>query len=187
MSVHKLINTIIAAVAITACSSPVRIGLISSEEGLREILQERGYECEEITPSSALDGYDLVWWHSLDSTAFSPEVIAAGPSFIKYMEKGGSLVLSMDAVRLANAWGLEPNPVEENTWAAEDYGFGRKVGFHSYRSHPLFDGMHGGAYVWHGHQDNSNRVLGYSGTNIPQREGTRIVATLWELIFYHPD
>lgn len=184
---HKLFSTFAATILIAACSSPVKVGIVSPDAGVREILEGKGYVCEEITPGSALESYDLVWWNRPDSSALTPEEISAGPAFISYMEKGGKVVLSMDAVRLGNAWGLEPNPVEENVWNAEDYGFGRKVGFHSFRSHPLFDGMHGGAYVWHGHEDNVNRVLGYSGKNAPAREGTRIVATLWELIFYHPD
>lgn len=173
MLCRTLFSTLAATVMLVACSSPVKIGLISSDEGLRSMLEERGYVCEDITPGSPLDGYDLVWWNRTDTTALTPDEISAGPAFIRYIEKGGNVVLSMDAVRLGNAWGLEPNPVEENSWAAEDYGFGRKVGYHSYRSHPLFDGMHGGAYVWHGHQDNTCRVLGYSGDNAPQREGTR--------------
>ena len=184
---HRLINTFLAVALFSACSSPVRIGLISSESGLRNMLEERGFQCEEIAPDAPLGAYDLVWWHRPDTSALSPREVAAGPALIRYMEKGGKVVLSMDAVRLGNAWGLEPNPVEASTWDAEDSGFGRKMGYHSFRSHPLFDGMHGGAYVWHGHEDNKCRVLGYSGANAPQREGTRIAATLWELIFYHPD
>ena len=184
---HRLVTALITAALLSACSSQVRIGLISSDEGLRTTLEERGYVCEAITPGQPLDRYDLIWWHRTDTSAFSSEELAAGEAYIKYMERGGKVVLSMDAVRLAHAWGIEPNPVEENVWTAEDGGFGRKVGYHAFRSHPLFDGMHGGAYVWHGHHDNDCRVLGYTGENLPQREGTRIVATLWELIFYHPD
>ena len=161
MLCRTLFSTLATTVMLVACSSPVKIGLISSDEGLRSMLEERGYVCEDITPGSPLENYDLVWWNRTDTTAITPDEISAGPAFVRYIEKGGNVVLSMDAVRLGNAWGLEPNPVEENSWAAEDYGFGRKVGFHSYRSHPLFDGMHGGAYVWHGHQDNTCRVLGY--------------------------
>ena len=35
---------------LVACSSPVKIGLISSDEGLRSMLEERGYVCEDLTP-----------------------------------------------------------------------------------------------------------------------------------------
>lgn len=186
--VNRIIfGTVLATVLLSACSSGPSIGVISSEEGLQKMLEERGYSCTAISADSPLNSYDLVWWHRSDTTAITPEEVAAGPAFVRFMEKGGKLVLSMDAVRLANAWGIESNPVEENSWEAVDDGFGRKVGYHSFRSHPLFDGMHGGAYVWHGHEDNICRVLGYSGENAPQREGTRIAATLWELIFYHPD
>ena len=184
---RTIFNTLIAAALLVACSPEPEIGVISSEKGLVEILQERGYRCTEIAPDSKLDGYDLIWWHRPDTSAITEAEIAAGPSFVSYMEHGGKLVLSMDAVRLGNAWGIEPNPVEQNSWDAVDDGFGRKVGYHSWRSHPIFDGMHGGAYVWHGHEDNACRVLGYSGVNAPQRPGTRIAATLWALIFYHPD
>ena len=184
---HRLINTFLAVALCAACSSPVRIGLISSEPGLRNLLEERGFQCEEIAPDAPLESYDLIWWHRSDTSDITPLEQSVAPAFIHYMENGGKVVLSMDAVRLGNAWGLEPNPVEISSWDAEDSGFGRKMGYHSFRSHPLFDGMHGGAYVWHGHEDNRCRVLGYSGTNAPQREGTRIAATLWELIYYHPD
>ena len=187
MLIRRFFTLLLATALLWACSSGVKIGLIDPDQGLRSVLEERGYQCETITPGADLSGYDLVWWNRPDTTALTPEEVAAGAAFVPYLEKGGQVVLSMDAVRLGHAWGLEPNPVEENIWDAEDYGFGRKVGYHSYRSHPLFDGMHGGAYVWHGHQDNRCRVLGYSGANAPQREGTRIAATLWELIFYHPD
>ena len=184
---RTILSTLTATAFLVACSSPVKIGLISSDEGLRTVLEERGYICEDISTDANLSLYDIIWWNRTDTTDITAEEISAGPAFIRYMEKGGKVVLSMDAVRLANSWGLESNPVEQNTWTAEDYGFGRKVGYHAFRSHPLFDGMHGGAYVWHGHEDNTCRVLSYSGTNAPKRDGTRIVATLWELIFYHPD
>ena len=184
---HRIILFLWAVTLISACSHPVRIGLIGPEAGLRNVLEEKGFRCEEITPDAPLDAYDLVWWHRPDTSALTPLEMSAGPAFIRYMEQGGQVVLSMDAVRLGNAWGLEPNPVEASSWDAEDDGFGRKMGYHAFRSHPLFDGMHGGAYVWHGHEDNRCRVLGYSGANAPQREGTRIAATLWELIYYHPD
>lgn len=184
---HRILNTVFAALFFAACSPAPRIGVISSEQGLASALSERGYRCEAITLDSSLGAYDLVWYHRPDTSAITQEELAAGPAFVRYMEKGGKVVLSMDAVRLAHAWGIEENPVETGTWEAVDDGFGRKVGYHAWRSHPLFDGMHGGAYVWHGHEDNVSRVLGYTDSNAPRRPGTRIAATLWALIFYHPD
>ena len=61
----------------------------------------------------------------------------------------------MDAVRLANAW--NGRILWRNSEAVDD-GFGRKVGYHSFRSHPLLT-VCTAAHVWHGHEDNICRVL----------------------------
>ena len=88
MLCRTLFSTLAATVMLVACYSPVKIGLISSDEGLRSMLEERGYVCEDITPGSPLDGYDLVWWNRTDTTALTPDEISAGPAFIRYIEKG---------------------------------------------------------------------------------------------------
>ena len=133
-----------------------------------------------------LKGCDAVWIHSSDTSVVAGEK-AAAPYFIDYVESGGRLVLSMEAVRLLNEWGIEPEPVDIWEYEAADEGFGRKFGFHSFRYHPLFEGMNGGAYPWHGKEDNICRVLGYDGDRLPSAEGASVIATQWEYIFNRPE
>lgn len=179
---------------LSACrENAPRIGLLSEaptaeQDSLLALLARNGFPAEAVPLGAAARyaDYDLLWYHRSDTSALSEEEKAAGEGIVRYVEKGGRLVLSMDAVRLSEAWGIESAPVEIRTHEAVDYGFGRKKGFHAFRSHPLFDDLFGGAYTWHGHEDNVCRVLGYFGDRLPERPGTKIVATLWELIYYHP-
>ena len=181
----------LSMIALASCSRQPEVAVVVTgdcpeQKALAGTIRAQGFECDEISLSDDPGKYDVVWYHRPDTTGITPDELAFGEKAISYTQKGGRLVLSMDAVRLSNAWGLEDTPVETECHEAIDDGFGRKVGYHAYRSHPLFDDMFGGAYVWHGKQDNSNRVLGYFGDSMPSAEGTRIIATLWEYIFYHP-
>ncbi len=110
-----------------------------------------------------------------------------GPILTKYTTNGGKLILSMEAVRLLNTWQIEPEPIKNKIFDATDKGFGRKVGFHAYREHPLFDQLFGGAYTWHGTIDNQCRVLGFFGENKPMASTAKVIGTLWEYIYYHPE
>ena len=103
------------------------------------------------------------------------------------MEKGGSLLLSMESVRLLNAWGIEPQPLEVEYQDAKDHGFGRAVGFHGYREHPIYEELFGGAYVWKAKVDNFARTLGFSNENVPQAEGSKVLGINWAYIHYHED
>lgn len=190
-------NCILALLLMTSllflsCTSRQRVGIIcgtSCEEtdSLASLLDRLGFDCSRTSFADDLDSFDILWFHRPDSSSFSNEVTCAGSRVMDYLETGGKLILSMDAVRLLNDWGIEPQKVEVRYTDAVDYGFGRKVGFHGFRSHPVFDELFGGAYVWHGYQDNRNRVLGYFGDRKPMRPGSGVIGTLWEYIFYQPD
>ena len=193
---HRLLTTILAVFAVIACGKP-QVALICDDaaqaEAITELVKGMGYYCkaiegpEAISSGAGLEGCDLLWWHRTDTSAISKAETEAGAAVSSWLSKGGKAILSMDAVRLAHAWGLESGEVDCRYEDAIDDGFGRKVGFHAWRSHPLFDGLQGGAYVWHGHKDNRNRILGWFGDNMPKAEGSRIAAILWQLIFYHPE
>lgn len=180
-----------------SCSRIVRVGVLSATDStdsqtaaLQDLVsQAAGMECTGLTVGTECDfsGYDLIWYHRPDSSELSENEVALGPELLDYVRKGGHLVLSDDAVRLLNAWGLESTPVQVFDYFAEDEGFGRKVGYHAFRSHPLFDGLHGGAYVWHGHEDNMCRVLGFPEGSSPSAPGARVLGIFWEYIFYHPE
>ena len=65
----------------------------------------------------------------------------------------------MDAVRLLNDWGIEKNILEIRTDSIKDDGFGRPLGFHSFKSHPIFDGLHGGTFTWKSKKDHGLRGI----------------------------
>lgn len=130
--------------------------------------------------------YDVIWFHRPDTSAFSGSEIKAGKILKSYAQNGGQLILSMEAVRLLNHWNVEPTTIQTSYFDLQDGGFGRKLGFHGYREHPVFDGLFGGAYTWHGKEDNRCRILGFFDQAKPQANGTKVIGTLWEYIFYHP-
>ncbi len=138
--------------------------------------------------AGALRGCDAVWYHRLDTSAFSrSELEAWDCAFREYVENGGRLILSMEAVRLLNEWGIEPEKIDKWEYECVDEGFGRKFGFHSRFSHPLFDGLNGGAYPWHGKEDNVCVVNGFGPGKYPQAEGAGVVACQWEYVFLRPE
>lgn len=149
---------------------------------------EKAVSVEQVSINelSGLAGYDIVWYHRPDSLPVTDREQQMGDALKEYVSNGGKLILSMEAVRLLNAWQLEPEQIETSVFDATDNGFGRKVGFHAYREHPLFDKMFGGAYTWHGKEDNQCRVLGFFGDKKPQAENAQVIGTLWEYIYYHP-
>lgn len=187
----KLICSLVALSALVSCSVKPGVAVVSLQDNaesaaLAQTISAQGFDCTVVGADADFGKFDIVWYQRPDTSDVSGEEIALGEKLVPFVQAGGKLVLSMDAVRLSHAWGIEPNEVEVWEHFAEDGGFGRKVGYHANRTHPLFENMFGGAYVWHGHEDNANRVLGYTGTNVPKAEKTSIIATLWEYIFYHP-
>ncbi len=180
-------------------STKIKVGLIVNNkpdqsfeiEALAKILDAHSsdvtYKLTPLTHLTSLKEFDVVWYHCSDSTAIRENEKALGKQFIDYVSNGGQLILSMDAVRLLNEWSIEPATIQIHHYAAVDEGFGRKLGFHAFRSHPLFDKLFGGAYTWHGKKDNTCRILGFFGDSQPEAKNTHIIATLWEYIFYHPN
>lgn len=191
----KLLFAPFLAAVLISCSHEPRVALLYETsrnvelDSLCSLLGRKGYDCTAVDIASgdfSLDGYSLAWYHRSDSTGISMEENAAASVIVPWTENGGKLVLSMDAVRLPSAWGLESVAPSIRYVDAVDEGFGRKLGYHAFREHPLFEGLFGGAYVWHGYEDNRNRVLGYFGEALPAAFGSRIIATLWEYIYYQP-
>jgi glycogen debranching enzyme len=129
------------------------------------------------------DKTDLAWYHRVDSSGF-PKTIR-DPKFAlaikEYLDHGGKLVLTMDAVQLLPLLGLETRPPEVRQKACIDEGNGRKLGFHSYRDHPLFAGLNGGAYVYMPAADMTVRLNGYFDSIVPRG---KVVAIDWDYIFF---
>jgi glycogen debranching enzyme len=131
----------------------------------------------------ALQQFDVLWIQRTDTSRFSSEETDPGlaENLKSYLENGGTLFLTQEAFRYINILGLEKAVPESRTKACIDEGNGRKLGFHSFRSHPVFDGLNGGAYIQVPLTDTAVRVTGYFEDHLPQ-EG-KVVAVDWDYIF----
>ena len=172
------------------CGDNISLGIVDTgskaeADGLVEAVGDAACTLR-ISPDDA-GRCDVVWLNSTDTTFSDAERDAWDNGLRDYVERGGKLVLSMDAVRLLNVWGVEPSKIGSWEYECVDEGFGRKIGFHSRFSHPLFAGLNGGAYTWHGTEDNLCRVNGFSGSGFPSAEGAKVIACQWEYVFLKPD
>ncbi len=134
-----------------------------------------------------LDNLDVVWFHKVDSSSFSklqkdPEVLSAIKDFVRL---GGGLILSMDAMRYLNVMSMEPKQPVWQWKEAKDGGYGRKLGLHAFRQHPVFDGLHGGAYIYKPIIDMKVPQIGYFDMNMP--ENAKVLAVDWDYIFLRED
>ncbi len=131
---------------------------------------------------SVLQGIDAVWYHRPDSSAFSS--IETNKNIIKYIDdfvrNGGGLFLTLNAFKYINTLGFETEVPQVSHIEAKDEGYGRKLGLHALRSHPIFTGLNGGSYIWDSYKDNIFRQVGFFGKSIP-KEG-KVVAVNWAYI-----
>lgn len=200
-------NSLLLAIALVIASfvafsvfgnAKIKVGLIVNNQvdqsdeikALSKLLDTYGddisYRFLPIDHIASLKNFDVVWYHRPDSAAIQTNEKELGKKLADYVSGGGQLMLSMDAVRLLNTWNIEPAKIQVQDYKAFDEGYGRKLGFHGFRSHPLFDKLFGGAYTWHGKKDNICRILGFFGDSLPTAKHTQVIGTLWEYIFYHP-
>lgn len=178
---------------------PVKIGLIS--EGLSQkeavavdtfLSEQKSVSFIPVSLEQLTDGFlkknqlNLLWWIKDSQTITSGEQ-QAGAVLKRFVSAGGRLLLSMEAVRFLNAWGIENNPLEIREDSVADEGFGRPRGFHSYHSHPIFDGLHGGAYTWKGKTDHVARTIGFFGSHLPDTTIAKVIGIGWSYITFHED
>ena len=137
--------------------------------------------------SKKLSRFSLIWIHQPDTTTLS-----AGETSEKlvqalrlYVENGGKLLLSLQAVHYLNVLGFEPQMLQDSTKACIDDGYGRRLGFHAFREHALFSGLNGGAYICRPLADITVRVSGFFGDHLPQNG--KVVAVDWDYIFLRED
>lgn len=127
----------------------------------------------------------VVWYHKADTVLTAADTSKQVIGWMKnYVEAGGSLFLSLDAVRLLPFLGVEKSAPTVNFTDLKDEGNGRKLGLHGFRSHPVFDGLLGGVYSYAPKEDVRVRRVGYFGTAVP--EG-KVVAVDWAYIFIYED
>jgi glycogen debranching enzyme len=86
-------------------------------------------------------------------------------------------------MKYLNLLGMEPVPVQSVTTSLVDEGYGRKAGLHSFRSHPVFEGLHGGATIYFPVKDEPCRQNGFFGPTVPA--GGKVIAVDWSYIVIH--
>ncbi len=133
---------------------------------------------------SALDGYDAIWIHKTgmhDLPQSMKEKLI--PALKMYLEGGGNILLTDEAFPLIYDLGLEPEKPEVRSFPVKSNGFTRVEGFHSFRGHPVFRNLFGGAFVYQPLKDTILRAWGYFDKNVP--ENGKTVAIRWQDIFFH--
>ena len=135
----------------------------------------------------SLNQFDLLWIHRPDSSEIQIQEKRLRDKVTKYVSDGGKLFLSLDAVRLLNTWDVEPQTIDVSYREMIDEGYGRKVGIHAFRSHPVFTNLFGGAYIWHGKIDKKLRTLGFFSDKIPLAENSHVIGVESVFITYFED
>ncbi|MFA3783299.1 amylo-alpha-1,6-glucosidase [Melioribacteraceae bacterium 4301-Me] len=172
----------------------LRVGFLCDSIDSKEIqatynflLNVKNFRAVKITFNQIKDNpqilktFNVLWYHRPDSSALSN--IETDSIFItnltNYIRQGGGLFLTLDAIKLLIPLGLEKQEPQVKYANAVDEGYGRKLGLHSFRSHPVFEGLNGGAYIWAPLKDMIVRQLGYFNNIIPQGN---VVAVDWAYI-----
>lgn len=126
----------------------------------------------------------LVWFHRPDTTDFTS--VESDPKTLAlirdYLDQGGSMLLTLNAFPYINLLGVETIIPSIRQKASMDEGYGRKLGFHSFREHPLFNGLNGGSYIYKPYHDMTVRVNGFFGDTVPSQG--KVVAIDWDYIFF---
>jgi hypothetical protein len=133
--------------------------------------------------SKLLDSYKLAWFHRQDTIGFSGSEtdLKAIKEIKDFLAKGGNLLLTLNAFHYINTLGIESVKPTDSIKQSIDEGYGRKLGFHSFLNHPVFDGMFGGSYIMVPVKDTAFRVTGYFGSSLPVNG--KVIGVDWDYIF----
>ena len=134
-----------------------------------------------ITNADSLKKFDILWYHYSDTTEIPEYSKATMTQLNKYLTSGGKMLLTLEAFQMINTLGIEPNIPEIRYKKASDNGYGRMLGLHSFKNHPVFDGLNGGAYIMKLLKDTIVRQIGYFEGS-PVLNGA-VVAVDWDYIF----
>lgn len=190
--------SIFIALSLSLLAQPVKMGFYTDKNPVKSELainsaykflsSNKAIEASYLSPKNLrsakkLAQYDVIWLHIPD-TLINPEELFDKKileNLRNFVSQGGGLLLSREAFGLINLLGLESEPPELIQKKASDNGYGRMLGFHAFRDHPVFSGLNGGAYVLKPSDDFMVRNYGYFEDQIP--ESGKVVATDWDYIF----
>ncbi len=130
---------------------------------------------------------DVLWIHIPDSTGYQEWLgDAQSMDAIKPLYSAGKKLLLTDyAALLPHQMGIEPQTPEVHLLDIKDDWLFDKKGFQSFRGHPLFAKMFGGAFVWDAYSDQKLPTIGFFGDNYP--EAGKVVAMEKSYITIHQD
>lgn len=139
----------------------------------------------DLKKRSSWKNMDILWINTSDTLVFSQ----ARPVFSKdlihiilqYVSQGGNLLLTNQASMLLPYLGIEPIRPETRIKPCKDEGYGRMLGYHSFRGHPLFDGLHDGVYCLKPEMDTMVFQTGYFGNSKPVNG--KVIGVDWDYIF----
>ena len=126
-----------------------------------------------------------LFYHQPVEANFNVNGDAAKTNIRNFVDKGGNLILSMEATKLLYDWGYEDRPLQVQADTVKDDGFGIPLGFHAFKSHPVFEGLFGGAVTWKSPQGNIVRRHGFFDKNI--NPNGQVVGIDWSYITFHHD
>lgn len=109
----------------------------------------------------------------------------AGETLRRFVHEGGTIILANQAATMVYGLGFEKVKPETRPKISKDEGYGRQLGFHAFREHPLFTGLNGGVYVLKPETDTVVYQTGYFGGQMP--ENGRVIAVDWDYIFLRED
>lgn len=169
------------------------IGFVINDDKINEeenaafsfIKKNKLYNVEKLVISKInetnLEKFDIIWIHKTDTIEYNDDVFEGKNlnSIRNYINNGGSLFLTLDALYFLPKLGLEKNLPQNKYINAVDDGYGRKLGLHSFKYHPIFNKLNGGAYIFNPYQDTIVRQIGYFDEIVP--EGN-VIAVDWSYI-----
>lgn len=157
----------------------------SDRDSIAAVLQGTEIDLEGISAadfSATSKDYNVLWIHGNQMSPMNPTFSQA---IAHYVQNGGRVFLTMDALRMLNTSKIETNPIEMRPDKVVDSGYGRLRGFHAFKQHPVFEQMHGGAYVSKMRSDYTTTMWGFFDEHKP-KEG-KVVGIQWTYITFHEE
>ncbi|MBN2357712.1 hypothetical protein JXO59_16485, partial [candidate division KSB1 bacterium] len=191
----KTLCILFIAVSIASAATPV-IGLLTidattsveSAAAWTWLQQQEGIKAElaSLQNITALNP-DLIFIHLASESEWTllRSQDDAQTILVDYYKQGGKLLLTDYAALIPHWLGVESTAPVVDSVDIKDEETGRKYGFQSFRGHPLFNGFHGGVYLWHTNVDHQQARIGYFGDQWPS-EG-QAVGVEKAFIFLHQD
>lgn len=126
---------------------------------------------------------DVVWIHIPDSLSYVKweQQLEKLKPLKSFYENGGKLLLTDFAACLPYELRIESKKPAKRTEHIENYWMFDKRGLQSFRGHPIFKGLFGGAFIWDAFEDHDLTEIGYFDDNYP--DNGKVVATGKSYVF----